>query len=59
MLPHFAGFLQGSGFARCFVDKGVMSDYLEDIPVWLATAEQPGLLGAGLALQAWLERSPA
>ncbi|MFC0669115.1 glucokinase [Azotobacter chroococcum] len=59
MLPHFADFLQGSGFARCFVDKGVMSDYLEDIPVWLATAEQPGLLGAGLALQAWLERSPA
>lgn len=57
ILPHFAAFLQGSGFARCFVDKGVMSDYLADIPVWLATAEQPGLLGAGLALQAWLERS--
>ncbi|GAB3394673.1 glucokinase [Azotobacter armeniacus] len=58
ILPHFADFLQSSGFARCFVDKGVMSDYLEDIPVWLATAEQPGLLGAGLALQACSERSP-
>lgn len=58
ILPRFADFLQGSGFARCFVDKGVMSGYLEDIPVWLATAEQPGLLGAGLALQVCLERSP-
>ena len=28
-----------------------MSGYLMHIPVWLVTAEQPGLLGAGLALQ--------
>lgn len=55
ILPHFADFLRESGFARCFVDKGVMSGYLQDIPVWLAMAEQPGLLGAGLALDAWAE----
>jgi len=57
ILPRFAAFLQGSGFARCFADKGVMSDYLTDIPVWLATAEQPGLLGAGLAQQGWSAHS--
>lgn len=51
MLPCFPGFLQASGFARCFADKGVMSRYLDGIPVWLVTAEQPGLLGAGLALE--------
>lgn len=51
ILPHFSGFLQASGFARCFGDKGLMSHYLTDIPVWLVTAEQPGLLGAGVALE--------
>ncbi|WP_061289775.1 glucokinase [Azotobacter vinelandii] len=59
ILPHFAAFLRDSGFSRCFVDKGVMSGYLQDIPVWLAVAEQPGLLGAGLALDAWAKRQPA
>ncbi|WP_349571838.1 glucokinase [Azotobacter salinestris] len=59
ILPHFADFLRTSGFARCFIDKGVMSGYLQDVPVWLAIAEQPGLLGAGLALDAWAERPSA
>jgi len=58
ILPRFADFLRRSGFSRCFVDKGVMSGYLQEVPVWLATAEQPGLLGAGLALQACLDPAP-
>lgn len=51
MLPRFAEFLRGSGFASSFADKGRMSAYLTGIPVWLVTAEYPGLMGAGVALQ--------
>jgi len=28
-----------------------MKDYFKGIPVWLVTAEYPGLMGAGVALQ--------
>ena len=35
-----------------------MSHYLDGIPVWLVTAEYPGLIGAGVALQQASERSP-
>lgn len=55
MLPRFADFLVASGFLAAFQAKGEMSGYLMHIPVWLVVAEQPGLLGAGLALQ----RTPA
>lgn len=51
VVPHFAAFFQASGFARSFADKGVMSHYFADIPVWLVLADYPGLLGAGVALQ--------
>ncbi|MDH4568913.1 glucokinase [Pseudomonas sp. BN414] len=51
MVPRFAAFFQQSGFARAFADKGRMSGYVEGIPVWLVTAEHPGLEGAGVALQ--------
>jgi glucokinase len=27
-----------------------MKDYFKDVPVWLVTAEYPGLTGAGVAL---------
>ncbi|GLZ89174.1 glucokinase [Metapseudomonas resinovorans] len=51
MVPRFAAFFQQSGFARAFADKGCMSGYVEGIPVWLVTAEHPGLIGAGVALE--------
>jgi len=51
VVPRFAELFLASGFARCFRDKGCMSDYLIGIPVWLVMAEYPGLLGAGVALQ--------
>ncbi|WPN64804.1 glucokinase [Pseudomonas sp. P9_35] len=51
VVPRFANFFLESGFARCFADKGCMSDYFKDIPVWLVTAPYPGLMGAGVALE--------
>lgn len=51
VVPRFAEFFKASGFARAFASKGCMSGYLEGIPVWLVTAEYPGLEGAGVALQ--------
>ncbi|WP_339411057.1 glucokinase [Pseudomonas sp. EA_35y_Pfl2_R5] len=57
VVPRFAEFLLGSGFAKSFSDKGCMSDYFAGIPVWLVTAQYPGLMGAGVALQQALGRS--
>lgn len=51
VVPRFAAFFQASGFARSFSSKGCMSGYFEGVPVWLVTAEYPGLEGAGVALQ--------
>ncbi|MBT8766960.1 glucokinase [Metapseudomonas boanensis] len=51
VVPRFAAFFQASGFVRSFASKGCMSGYFEGIPVWLVTAEYPGLEGAGVALQ--------
>ncbi|MCP1454631.1 glucokinase [Pseudomonas kilonensis] len=51
VVPRFADFFLESGFARCFADKGCMSDYFKGIPVWLVTAPYPGLMGAGVALE--------
>ncbi|MGE8359134.1 glucokinase [Pseudomonas sp.] len=51
VVPRFAERFLTSGFAKSFSDKGCMSEYFEGIPVWLVTAEYPGLMGAGVALQ--------
>ncbi|MBC3953099.1 MULTISPECIES: glucokinase [Pseudomonas] len=51
VVPRFTEFFMNSGFKRAFAEKGVMSDYFKGIPVWLVTAEYPGLMGAGVALQ--------
>nr|WP_207202548.1 MULTISPECIES: glucokinase [unclassified Pseudomonas] len=51
VIPRFADFFIQSGFARCFADKGCMSDYFRGIPVWLVTAPYSGLTGAGVALE--------
>ena len=52
----FADFFAASGFARGFASKGSMSSYLGDVPVWLVTADYPGLEGAGVALEQALAR---
>ncbi|GAB7527711.1 glucokinase [Pseudomonas sp. 3A(2025)] len=51
VIPRFTDFFMNSGFKRALMEKGVMSDYFEGLPVWLVTAEYPGLNGAGVALQ--------
>lgn len=56
IVPRFAELFLRSGFARCFADKGPMSKYLVGVPVWLVTAEYPGLTGAGVALQQLIEK---
>ena len=58
IVPRFAEFFIASGFSRSFRDKGDMSRYFDQIPVWLVTAEYPGLEGAGVALQQALEDVP-
>ena len=56
VVPRFADFFAASGFARGFASKGCMSGYLADVPVWLVTADYPGLEGAGVALEQALVR---
>jgi glucokinase len=51
VVPRFIDFFTASGFRRALAEKGVMSDYFNGLPVWLVTAEYPGLTGAGVALQ--------
>ncbi|UTW04303.1 glucokinase [Amphritea atlantica] len=51
ILPKVAEFFLQSGFRRAFEDKGRFVDYMQNVPVWLCTAENPGLLGAAAALE--------
>lgn len=50
IVPRFAEFFASSGFSQAFEAKGLMRDYFDEVPVWLVTAEYPGLNGAGVAL---------
>ncbi|RJT45462.1 glucokinase [Rahnella woolbedingensis] len=51
IVPRFLEFFKASGFRAAFEDKGRFKDYLMDIPVFLITHDQPGLLGAGTYLR--------
>ena len=31
-------------------EYGIFTDYVSSVPIWLITAQEPGLTGAGLAL---------
>jgi glucokinase len=57
ILPRIVGLLRKSGFTAAFSEKGQMRNYIKGIPVWLVTADQPGLMGTGVALQQTLARS--
>ncbi|MDD1968457.1 glucokinase [Pseudomonas putida] len=50
VIPRFVDFFMNSGFNAALAQKGLMKDYFKDVPVWLVTAEYPGLMGAGVAL---------
>lgn len=53
IVPRFMSFFKASGFRGAFEDKGRFKAYVQDIPVFLITHPQPGLLGAG----AWLRQT--
>nr|WP_303622847.1 glucokinase [Stutzerimonas xanthomarina] len=59
IVPRFVEFFMRSGFSQSLRDKGCMSRYFDEIPVWVVTAEYPGLEGAGVALQHLLEGPPS
>jgi len=50
ILPRIYNFLLASEFSSSFTNKGRSSVYLQQIPIYLCTAEQPGLQGAVIAL---------
>ncbi len=51
IVPRFLDFFKASGFRAAFEDKGRFRTYLMNIPVYMITHEQPGLLGAGAYLR--------
>ncbi len=51
ILPRMKEYLLNSDFVERFKAKGVISSYLEDIPVELIVHKNPALIGAA----AWLE----
>ncbi len=51
ILPRMYDFLLASAFNQSFTNKGRTSSYLQQIPIYLCTAEQPGLIGAAIALK--------
>ena len=50
ILPRIETFFRQSDFRKAFEDKGRFRSYMERIPVWLCTADNPGLIGAAAAL---------
>ncbi len=56
IVPRFLEFFKASGFRAAFEDKGRFKSYVADIPVYLITHDNPGLLGAGGHLRQVLGR---
>ena len=52
IVPRFIPFLRSSAFRERFLAKGRFTAMLESVHVQVATASQPGLLGAATALRA-------
>ncbi len=52
ILPRFVDFVRNSGFNERFSNKGIMSPYVENVPVNLIGYDQIAFLGAA----AWLEQ---
>jgi glucokinase len=51
ILPRIQDFFINSQFSQSMCNKGRMSNYLSEIPVWLCDAKYPGLVGAAGALK--------
>ncbi|WP_246624569.1 glucokinase [Oceanobacter mangrovi] len=50
ILPRVQPLLADSNFIAAMINKGRYQSYLEAVPVWLCSAENPGLVGAAVAL---------
>ena len=57
IVPRFIDFLQTSNFRARFEAKGRLSTFINNIPTFVITEEQPGLLGASAYLQQQLSSS--
>ena len=50
IIPRLLPFFEASDFYKRLAEYGIFTDYVSAVPIWLITAEEPGLTGAGLAL---------
>ena len=50
IVPRFIDFIQHSDFRQRFEAKGRLSSFIQDIPTYVITESQPGLLGAAAYL---------
>ena len=50
IVPRFIDFIKNSGFRQRFEAKGRLSSFIQDIPTYVITEPQPGLLGAAAYL---------
>ncbi|UDG80296.1 glucokinase [Candidatus Annandia pinicola] len=57
IVPKFLSFFKSSNFRLAFEDKGRFKNYVKDIPVYMITYNQPGLLGAGFYLNQILKKT--
>lgn len=46
IIPGMIEFLANSGFHSRFCQKGAMQSHMADVPIYIITAQQPGLIGA-------------
>ena len=50
IIPRLLPFFAASEFDKRLTEYGIFTDYISSVPIWLITAQEPGLTGAGLAL---------
>ena len=50
IVPRLLPFFEASDFGARLAEYGIFTDYVSSVPIWLITAQEPGLTGAGLAL---------
>ena len=50
IVPRLLPFFEASDFDARLAEYGIFTDYVSSVPIWLITAQEPGLTGAGLAL---------
>ena len=50
IVPRLLPFFDASDFGARLAEYGIFTDYVSSVPIWLITAQEPGLTGAGLAL---------